>query len=76
MMGTASQRLRTEEGMAQSTAEDAVSTEALAASPFALMLPEVARKIVERAAASKVPGRFCSPLSNPKLPGAAEDDDD
>jgi hypothetical protein len=39
------------------------------------MLPEVARKIVERAAASKVPGRFCSPLSNPKLPGATEDDD-
>jgi hypothetical protein len=75
MMGTSSERLRTEEGMAQNTAEDAVSAEALAASPFGLMLPEVARKIVERAAASKVPGRFCSPLSNPKLPGAAEDED-
>lgn len=62
--------------MAQSTAEDADSTEALAASPFGLMLPEVARQIVARAAASKMPGRFCSPLSNPKLPGAAADDDD
>ncbi len=76
MMSTTSQRLRTEEDMAQSTGEDTVSTEALAASPFGLMLPEVARKIAERAAASKVPGRFCSPLSNPKLPGAAENDDD
>lgn len=75
-MGTSSQRPGTEEGMVQTTAEAADSTEALAASPFGLMLPEVARRIVARAAASKVPGRFCSPLSNPKLPGAAEDDDD
>lgn len=61
--------------MAQS-AEEAVSTEALTASPFGLMLPEVARQIAARAAASKVPGRFCSPLSNPRLPGATADDDD
>ncbi len=62
--------------MARMTAEEAVLTEALAASPFGLMLPEVARQIAARVAASTVPGRFCSPLSNPKLPGAAEDDDD
>lgn len=62
--------------MAQSTtAESPETIEALAASPFGLMLPEIARKIVARAAASKVPGRFCSPLSNPKLPGAGDDDD-
>lgn len=75
-MGTTSQRTGTEVGMAQTTAEATDSTEALAASPFGLMLPEVARQIVARVAASKVPGRFCSPLSNAKLPGAAEDDDD
>lgn len=61
--------------MDQTAGEAADPTEALAASPFGLMLPEVARRIVARAAASKLPGRFCSPLSNPKLPGAAEDDD-
>lgn len=62
--------------MPQTITEEGVSTEALAASPFGLMLPEVARQIAARAAASKVPGRLCSPLSNPKLPGAGDDDDD
>jgi hypothetical protein len=76
MMGT-SQRPSSEIGMAQTTtAEMADADEALTSSPFALMLPDLARKIVARAAASKVPGRFCSPLSNPKLPGATGDDDD
>jgi hypothetical protein len=62
--------------MGQTTAETADPNATLTASPFGLMLPEIARAIAARAAASKLPGRFCSPLSNPKLPGAAEDDDD
>jgi hypothetical protein len=39
-------------------------------SPFALMHPESARKIVARAAALDLPSRRCSPLSNPRLGGS------
>ena len=44
-------------------------------SPFALMHPEAARKIVERAAALELPSRRCSPLSNPRLGGSPMDDE-
>lgn len=39
-------------------------------SPFALMHPDVAREIAERAAALELPSRRCSPLSNPRLGGS------
>lgn len=39
-------------------------------SPFALMHPDSARQIVERAAALDLPSRRCSPLSNPRLGGS------
>lgn len=39
-------------------------------SPFALMHPEAARQIVQRAAALDLPSRRCSPLSNPRLGGS------
>jgi hypothetical protein len=39
-------------------------------SPFALMHPDAARQIVQRAAALDLPSRRCSPLSNPRLGGS------
>jgi hypothetical protein len=50
---------------------DAATTEDEAmSSPFALMNPDAARRIVERAAALDLPSRRCSPLSNPRLGGS------
>jgi hypothetical protein len=39
-------------------------------SPFALMHPDAAREIAERAAALELPSRRCSPLSNPRIGGS------
>lgn len=55
---------------------EAVNAEVPIRSPFALMLPELAQVIAERAARLDLPARRCSPLSNPRLPGATESDDD
>jgi len=44
-------------------------------SPFALMHPDAARKIVARAAALELPSRRCSPLSNPRLGGSPMDEE-
>lgn len=49
---------------------DAIYAEVPLRSPFALMLPELAQIIAERAARLDLPARRCSPLSNPRLPGA------
>jgi len=39
-------------------------------SPFALMHPDAARQIVQRAEALVLPSRRCSPLSNPRMGGS------
>jgi hypothetical protein len=52
-------------------AEDAVTMH----SPFALMHPDAARRIVARAAALQLPSRRCSPLSNPRLGGSPMEDE-
>ena len=44
-------------------------------SPFALMHPDAARKIVARAAALVLPSRRCSPLSNPRMGGSPMEDE-
>jgi hypothetical protein len=44
-------------------------------SPFALMHPDAARRIVAKAAALELPSRRCSPLSNPRLGGSPMDDE-
>ena len=44
-------------------------------SPFALMHPDAARRIVARAAALELPSRRCSPLSNPRLGGSPMDEE-
>lgn len=49
---------------------DVVLDEETLSSPFALLLPEAARRIAERAAKLDLPSRRCSPLSNPRLGGA------
>jgi hypothetical protein len=55
---------------------DAVAAEVPIRSPFALMLPELAQVIAERAAKLDLPARRCSPLSNPRLPGHVDGEDD
>lgn len=57
---------------------DALTAEVQIHSPFALMVPEVAQLIAQRAAKIDLPVRRCSPLSNPRLPGYVpnESDDD
>jgi hypothetical protein len=57
---------------------DVLVDQEVLSSPFALMLPEAARCIAERASKLNLPTRKCSPLSNPRLGGApleAEADD-
>jgi hypothetical protein len=52
-----------------------VNEEATMHSPFALMHPDSARRIVAKAAALDLPSRRCSPLSNPRLGGSPMDDE-
>ena len=60
-----------EEMIVEPVAPEATEDEAVTMhSPFALMHPEAARKIVARAAALELPSRRCSPLSNPRMGGS------
>jgi hypothetical protein len=59
------------EPAAVETADEAVTMH----SPFALMHPDAARKIVARASALDLPSRKCSPLSNPRLGGSPMEDE-
>jgi hypothetical protein len=54
----------------ESASVQATEEEVAVHSPFALMHPDAARRIVERAAALDLPSRRCSPLSNPRLGGS------
>jgi hypothetical protein len=56
-------------------AESDTTDEAAICSPFALMHPDAAKRIVERAAALDLPSRRCSPLSNPRLGGSPMDEE-
>jgi len=60
-----------EELVVESNAIDATEEQVTEHSPFALMHPEAARKIVARAAALELPSRRCSPLSNPRMGGSS-----
>jgi hypothetical protein len=59
-----------EELVVEPTHVEAIEDAVTMRSPFALMHPDSARQIVERAAALDLPSRRCSPLSNPRLGGS------
>lgn len=63
------------EAVVEAPAESETTDEASLGSPFALMHPDAARRIVERAAALDLPSRRCSPLSNPRLGGSPMDEE-
>lgn len=56
-------------------ADTDTTDESAICSPFALMHPDAAKRIVERAAALDLPSRRCSPLSNPRLGGTPMDEE-
>ncbi len=58
------------EAVVEAPVDTETSDDASIGSPFALMNPDAARRIVERAAALDLPSRRCSPLSNPRLGGS------
>ena len=60
-----------EELVVESNAIEAADEQVTVHSPFALMHPDAARQIVERAAALDLPSRRCSPLSNPRMGGCS-----
>lgn len=63
------------EAVVEAPAENEAAEETSLGSPFALMNPDAARRIVERAAALDLPSRRCSPLSNPRLGGSPLDEE-
>jgi len=63
------------EPVAVAVAVEATEESVTMHSPFALMHPDAARKIVARAAALVLPSRRCSPLSNPRMGGSPMEDE-